>query len=122
MTIAERAEEYAWKEWPNPMFAIEWEDCKSDYIKGATEQKAEDEAGLPRWKRCGDELPEPLRDVLLKAHGDVGSAWLTKHNWDGHEVVEFWYNDDISFEPRDEFEWVYMEDVTKMIREAEDEK
>ena len=43
-TIEERAEQYAWSVWPNPMFAQEWEECKENYIAGATEQKAIDDA------------------------------------------------------------------------------
>ena len=43
-TIEERAEAYAWSVWPNPMFAQEWEECKENYIAGATEQKAIDDA------------------------------------------------------------------------------
>ena len=43
-TIEERAEHYAWSVWPNPMFAQEWEECKENYIAGATEQKAIDDA------------------------------------------------------------------------------
>ena len=38
-TIEERAEQYAWSVWPNPMFAQEWEECKENYIAGAKDQQ-----------------------------------------------------------------------------------
>ena len=48
-SIEERAEAYAWSVWPNPMFAQEWEECKENYLVGATEQKAIDIEKACEW-------------------------------------------------------------------------
>ena len=85
-TIEERAKEYAWSVWPNPMFAQEWEECKDNYIAGAKEQKAIDDAILLKldslWEENDarhnheDEMhyKQGYRDAVEKAY-----EWLDVH-------------------------------------------
>lgn len=49
-SIEERAEAYAWSVWPNPMFAQEREECKENYLIGAIEQNAIDDAKFLKLK------------------------------------------------------------------------
>ena len=70
-----RAEEYAWKVWPNPMFASEWEDCKRDYIQGAEEQKAIDDELLKRvHKGVLDKAIKEKKELIDKA-----CEWISEY-------------------------------------------
>ena len=66
-TIEERAKEYAWSVWPNPMFAQEWEECKENYIAGAKEQKRIDIDKVCDWLRARNVLTDASLDGFRKA-------------------------------------------------------
>ena len=72
-TIEERAKEYAWSVWPNPMFAQEWEECKDNYIAGAKEQKAID-------------------DVKAKEAFNKVCGWLSTYSWFNEVFEKFMKN------------------------------
>ena len=72
-TMKERAETYAWSVWPNPMFAQEWEECKENYLVGATEQEVVDN--------------DKAKKAFNKACG-----WLSTYPWYSEVFDEFMKN------------------------------
>ena len=85
-TIEERAEAYAWSVWPNPIFAQEWEECKENYLVGATEQKAIDEAKLLKLKSAWEKEAQINHDDETNHkqgyHDAIGKVceWLRARN------------------------------------------
>ena len=94
-TIEERAEAYAWSVWPNPMFAQEWEECKENYLVGATEQKAIDDAECVNKVLMGKGssincYKQGFHDAVERAKTAFGKTcgWLSTY-----PSCESWYNE-----------------------------
>ena len=87
-TIEERAEQYAWSVWPNPMFAQEWEECKENYIAGATEQKAIDEAKLLKLKSAWEKQAQINHDDEANYQQGFHDAIEQACEWLGVHLAE----------------------------------